>query len=187
MTRHSIARLVAALALVVLPAAARGAAVTGRVLDSSGAPVAGAKVVWEPFRSYEEALLDETLGAEPVPIGEAVTDAEGRFRVTLDKAGQEVSFRILPGTLPGALLGGPYDASEDAAFGDVELSAAERVSGRVADDSGKPVVGAKVRAYGGLPFEEEDVTLYAEAVSGADGSFTIPNAPASAGRVTARA
>jgi protocatechuate 3,4-dioxygenase beta subunit len=187
MTRHPLSRLAVVLALVLLPVAARAAAVTGRVLDPAGAPVVGAKVVWEPYRTDEETLVDETLGTSPAVIGETVTDTEGRFRVVLDKPGLEVSIRVLPGALPGALVGGPYDSAEDAALGDVQLSVAEKVSGRVADDAGKPVAGAKVRAYGGLPFEDEDLTLYAEATTGADGSFTIGNAPASAGRVTARA
>ncbi|MDQ5858899.1 MAG: carboxypeptidase regulatory-like domain-containing protein [Acidobacteriota bacterium] len=186
MIRRPIARLAAALALLLLPAAARAAAVTGRVLDSAGSPVAGARVVWEAYRSDEETLVDATLGTEPAPIGETATDAEGRFRVTIDKPGVEVAIRVLPGALPGALLGGPYDAAEDVALGDVLLAAAEKVSGRVTDEAGKPVAGAKVRAYGGLPFEEEDVTLYADATTGADGSFTIANAPGR-GRVTARA
>ncbi len=187
MTRHPQARLAAALALLLLPVAAHAAAVSGRVLDKSGAPVAGVKVVWEAYRSDEETLVDETLGTTPAPIGETATDAEGRFRIALDKPGVEVAVRILPGTLPGALLGGPYDSTEDVAFGDVELSAAEKMSGRVTDEAGKPVAGAKVRAVGGSPFEEEEIVLYADATTGADGSFTIANAPASAGRVTARA
>lgn len=187
MARHSIARLAAALALLLLPAAARAATVTGRVLDPAGTPVAGAKVVWEAYRTDEETLVDETAGAAPAAIGETVTDAEGRFKVVLDKAGVEVALRILPGTLAGALLGGPYDSTEDAALGDIELPAVEKLSGRVTDDAGKPVAGARVRAHGGLPFEDGDVTLYADATTGADGSFTIPNAPAGAGRVTARA
>lgn len=186
MIRHSFARLAAALALLLLPVAARAAAVSGRVLDSAGSPVVGAKVVWEAYRSDEETLVDETLGTAPAPIGETVTDAEGRFKVVLDKPGVEVAIRVLSGALPGALLGGPYDASEDVAVGDVELSAAEKVTGRVTDEAGKPVAGARVRASGGLPFEEEDVTLYADATTGADGSFTIPNAPGR-GVVTARA
>ncbi|HZI65255.1 MAG TPA: carboxypeptidase regulatory-like domain-containing protein, partial [Thermoanaerobaculia bacterium] len=187
MTRHCFARLAAALALLLLPVAARAAAVTGRVLDSTGAPVASAKVVWEAYRTDEETLVDETAGTAPAVIGETLTDAEGRFRVVLDKAGVEVALRILPGILPGALLGGPYDSTEDAALGDVELAAAEKISGRVTDEAGKPVPGAKVRASAGLAFEEEDVPLYAETTTGVDGSFTIPNAPPSAGRVTARA
>lgn len=185
MTRHSTARLAAALAFLLLPAAARASAVTGRVLDSSGAPVPGAKVAWEVYRTDEETLVDETAATAPAPIGETVTDAEGRFKVALDKPGVEVSIRILPGALPGALLGGPYDSTEDAALGDIELSAAEKVSGRVTDDAGKPVAGARVRAYGGLPFEDENVTLYAETTTGADGTFAIPNSPGR-GRVTAR-
>lgn len=188
MTRQSVRRLVAALAFVVLPVAARAAVVTGRVLDTSGSPVAGAKVVWEAYRTDEETLVDETLGKDPAAIGETVTDAEGRFRVALDKPGVEVSIRILPGALPGTLLGGPFDSTEEVALGDVEIPAAEKVSGRVTDEAGKPVAGAKVRVQGGGPmFEEAESSHYAEGTTSADGAFTIANAPAGAGRVTARA
>ncbi len=187
MTRHPLARLSAALALLLLAPAARAATVSGRLLDPAGAPVAGAKVVWEAYRTEEETLVDETGGTSPAPLGEIVTDAEGRFRVSIEKPGIEVSIRVLPGTLPGALLPGPYDSTEDVALDDVLLPSAEKVSGRVTDESGKPVGGARLRVVAGLAFEEEDVVFYSEATSGADGSYSIGNAPGSGGRLAARA
>jgi len=161
--------------------------ISGRVLDSGGAPVAGAKVTCEAYRTDEQTLLDDTQGAVPAALGETATDAAGRFQVKLEKPGIEVSIRVMPGALPGALLGGPYDSSEDVALDDVELPAVEKISGRVSDESGKPVAGARVRATGGLGFQEEDVLFYAEAKSAGDGAYSIPNAPANAGGLSVRA
>jgi protocatechuate 3,4-dioxygenase beta subunit len=179
--------LAAALLFAVVSPAARAATVSGRVLDSAGAPVAGAKVAWEPYRTDEQIAVDETTGTIPSSLGETSTDATGRFRVTLDKPGVEVTIRVLPGTLPGALLEGPFDSTEDIALDDVELPAAEKISGRVTEEAGKPVSGARVRARGGAsPFDENDVNFYAEATTGADGSYSIPNAPATSRGVSVR-
>ena len=180
-------RMSALLPLLVLAPAAGAATVSGRVLDSGGNPVRGAKVVWEAYRTDEETLVDETKGSTPAPLGETATDSEGRFRVVLDKPGVETAIRVLPGALAGALLPGPYDSSEDVEVEDVELPAAEKVSGRVADEAGKPVSGAKVRVRSGSLFEEEDVVRYAEATTAADGAFSIGNAPGRTGRLSVRA
>jgi protocatechuate 3,4-dioxygenase beta subunit len=187
MIPRALGRLAALLSLLLLAPAAGAATVSGRVLDSGGNPVRGAKVVWEAYRTDEETLVDETKGVAPAALGETATDSEGRFRVTLDKPGVEVAIRVLPGALPGALLPGPYDSSEDVEVDDVELPAAEKVSGRVADEAGKPVSGAKVRVRSGSLFEEDDVVLYAEATTGADGAFSIGNAPAKSGSLSVRA
>jgi large repetitive protein len=187
MTRHGLAGVSGAVCLLLTALDLPAATVSGRVLDPAGAPVAGAKVVWEAYRSDEETLVDETRGTQPAPLGETATDGQGRFQVKLEKPGVEVSIRVLPGGLPGAILRGPYDSSEDVTLDDVELPAAERVSGRVVDDGGKPVSGARLRVVGGLPFEEDDVTAYADGTSAADGSFSIANAPANAMELTTRA
>jgi protocatechuate 3,4-dioxygenase beta subunit len=74
--------LAAALFLASVAPAARGATVSGRVLDSAGAPVSAAKVAWETYRTDEQVSVDETSGAIPSPLGETTTDAAGRFRIT---------------------------------------------------------------------------------------------------------
>jgi len=187
MIPRALGRLAALLPLLLFAPGAGAATVSGRVLDPGGNAVRGAKVVWEAYRTDEETLVDETKGFAPAPLGETATDAEGRFRVTLDKPGVEVAIRVLPGALPGALLPGPYDSSEDVDVDDVELPGAERVSGRVTDEAGKPVSGAKVRVRSGSLFEEEDVVSYAEATTGADGAFSIGNAPGKSGSLSVRA
>jgi protocatechuate 3,4-dioxygenase beta subunit len=187
MIHRAPGRLAALLPLLLIAPAAGAATLTGRVLDSGGNPVPGTKVVWEAYRADEETLVDETRGAAPVPLGETATDSEGRFRVTLDKPGVEVAIRVLPGALAGALLPGPYDSSEDVEIDDIELPAAEKVSGRVTDETGKPVSGAKIRARSGSLFEEDDVVRYAETTTGADGAFSIANAPGKSGSLSVRA
>jgi protocatechuate 3,4-dioxygenase beta subunit len=162
------------------------AIVAGRVIDSAGTPVAGAKVAWEAYRGDEQRLVDETKGTTPAALGETATDSAGRFRLTLEKPGTEVSIRIVPGALPGAVLDGPFDSSEDVALDEVELPAVEKLSGRVVDDAGKGVAGARVRATRTFSFDD-DVMFYAEATSGADGSYSIPNAPAPGGELGVRA
>ncbi len=157
MIHRALGRLAAVLPLLLLVPSAGAATVSGRVLDSAGAPVPGAKVVWEKYRTDEEVLVDETKGAAPAPLGETKTDDGGRFQVKLDKPGIEVAIRVLPGALAGALLAGPYDSSEDVEVDDIELPAAEKISGRVTDEAGKPVAGARVRLTSGSFFEEEDV------------------------------
>ena len=106
-----LGRLAALVPVLFFVQAAGAATVSGRVLDSAGTPVPGAKVVWEKYRTDEEVLVDETKGAAPEKLGETATDAEGRFRVKLDKPGVEVAIRVIPGALAGALLAGPYDSS----------------------------------------------------------------------------
>jgi protocatechuate 3,4-dioxygenase beta subunit len=187
MTSRARALSVLFLPLFLIAPAAGTATVSGRVLDSSGTPVRGAKVVWEKYRSDEEVLVDETKGTASAPLGETATDSDGRFQVKVDKPGIEVAIRVLPATLAGAFLSGPYDASEDVEVDDIELPAAENISGRVTDEAGKPVAGAKVRAAAGSLFEEEGVPRYAETSSGADGSFTIANAPGKSGSLVVRA
>ncbi|HEX9689169.1 MAG TPA: carboxypeptidase-like regulatory domain-containing protein, partial [Thermoanaerobaculia bacterium] len=187
MIRRPAFALAAALLALPFATAARAATVSGRVLDSGGVPIAGAKVVWETYRTDEQTLVDETRGATPSSLGETATGGDGRFRVTLDKPGVEVAIRVLPGALPGAVLAGRFDSSEDVVLDDVELPAVERISGRISDETGKPVVDAHIRATGGLSFEEEDVVFYAEAKTGVDGSYSIPNAPASSGGLSVRA
>jgi protocatechuate 3,4-dioxygenase beta subunit len=187
MIHRALGRLAALLPLLLIAPSAAGATVSGRLLDSDGDPVRGAKVAWEAYRTDGGTLVDETKGAAPVPLGETKTDDAGRFQVKLDKAGVEVAIRVLPGALPGALLSGPYDSSEDVDVDEIELPAPEKMSGRVTDEAGKPVSGAKVRVRSGSFFEEDDVVRYAETTTAADGSFSIANAPGKSGSLAVRA
>ena len=66
--------------LMLLPVQARAGSVTGRVLDFSGKPLAGARVQWTAYRTDDEVLLDQTTGNEPAVLGSAATDAAATDR-----------------------------------------------------------------------------------------------------------
>ena len=171
-------------AALLLAGAALAGSVSGRLLDSEGKPVEGATVAWYSYRSGEETLLDETNGKEPPSLGETKTDPSGRFSARWEKTLGLVSVRALHASHPGVLLPGPYGASEDLTLSDIALPPARRIAGRVVDEAGKPVAGARVEALGSggrfassLAFAEEGARAFCRAVTGGDGGFALAAAP----------
>lgn len=183
MTRRAVVGLAGALFLGAL--VLEGGTVTGRLVDDAGKPVSGARVVWEPYRTEERRLVDLTKDATPAPAGETATDAEGRFRISLDKPGAGSSLRI---SVSGLLLflEGPYESTETTDLEEIRVPAGEKFSGRVTDEAGKPVSGAKVR-MSGIGLLDDDERFSAETVTGPDGAFAFPATPESARNVTVRA
>ncbi len=179
--------VLAASLLFVFATKARAGSITGRVLDPAGKPIAGAKVQWTSYRDDDQVLFDETSGVDPAVLGETAADAAGRFRVVLDKPGVSVALRVLSSGLPSARFAGPYDSSEETALFDIQLPAAAALSGRVVDEAGKPVSGARVSVVATQnPFDSEAVYA-AEARTGADGTFAAANAPEGARSLRVRA
>jgi protocatechuate 3,4-dioxygenase beta subunit len=178
--------LVAALFLLWASKALAGS-ITGRVLDSSGKPAAGAKVQWTAYRSDDEILLDLTAGTDPAILGETVADAEGRFRVALDKPGVSVALRVLPAGLPSVRFTGPFDSSEENSLFDIQVPSASGISGRVVDETGRPVAGAKVVVAASESGFDGDSRYIGESRTGADGTFAVPDAPEGTRAVLVRA
>ncbi|MCP3137551.1 carboxypeptidase regulatory-like domain-containing protein [Pyxidicoccus xibeiensis] len=163
-----------------------GLALTGRVLDSAGRPVAGAEVFLSA--SAERTLADvrcdecelallscsaretalhtlaffEQQHGFLTPRATATTDAQGRFRFE-HLAG--VSFSVwAKATGLGVAL------RERAAPGDpveLYLPPLRSIGGQVVDDAGQPLRGARVHAV------SRRVPLPFTAVSGADGAFSL--------------
>src|SRR5215472_6956209 len=148
MKRSPFFRLVALAAGLSWASVARAGSVSGRVLDAAGQPVVGAKVASFAYRDEDQLLLDRTAAKDPAPLAQVATDAAGHFRIPLEKPGQSVAIRVLPAGLPSARFAGPFDSSEDSELPDVQLPAAAPVSGRVVDETGKPVSGARVFVIG---------------------------------------
>src|SRR5450432_1547948 len=164
-----------------------GGSVTGRVMDGAGKPVPGARVRWMEYRTDDLAVLDASQGKDPAVLGETATGPDGRFRILLDKPDLAVDVRISAPGSPSIRLGGPFDSSDDVSVDDVHVSAADKVAGKIADDDGKPVSGARVRVVSSDPFSDQDVDSIGEATTGADGTFTILDAPAGARTISVRA
>ncbi|WP_165232844.1 sigma-70 family RNA polymerase sigma factor [Aquisphaera insulae] len=108
-----------------------GIAVTGRVTDEAGAPIAGATIaVGRDFREKE-------------PDAEAMTDAEGRFTVKGLAAGPIVLTVQAKGHAPDLL-------STTVAAGmkpiELELKPPHVIRGRIVDPDGKPIADAPIAA-----------------------------------------
>ncbi|MFT6108506.1 MAG: protocatechuate 3,4-dioxygenase beta subunit [Planctomycetota bacterium] len=122
--------------------------VTGRVLEASGEPAAG--LVVSLLEVSSDTLLNTSTVALPhdsIEVGEATTDAEGRFLIKgamaaamhgigIDLGGQRATVRVVDESL---------DYGKVTDIGDVVMSEFGTVFGLVIDDDGEPVQGARVR------------------------------------------
>jgi hypothetical protein len=125
------------------------AAPTGRVVDRSGAPVAGVEVeVWE--QAFE--------GAEPIRLafggGPTLrTGPDGSYRVP---RGLRIDHRYraearAEGRSPSRTDWTRFRPGQAARLPDLVLGRARAIEGRIADRQGKPIAGAVVRVVGEGP------------------------------------
>jgi RNA polymerase sigma factor (sigma-70 family) len=119
--------------------------VVGRVLDPAGAPVPNATV----GVSMRRKLLFAGIGSEgihPVPIGQAGSDASGRFRLDAPRASsaQHAEFGAVA-VAPGYGLGwADLDPDEDRPSAEIRLMPEQVIEGRLFDVQGRPVPGVLV-------------------------------------------
>lgn len=136
-----------------------GVQVSGRCVDVSGAPVAGACV-----------LLQGVRGARVT----SVSASDGTFSLRCEPAGR-VAVQLVASTahhLETVLECGQLVAGETRDIGDVKLVSGCVVAGRVVDVHGKPVPGVALHT---MPTGEAWRTTprSGSGVTGADGAFTL--------------
>lgn len=139
------------------------AGVAGRIVDSNGDPQVGMRVEllqvdWTLMTAGD--LRD--LGNEvSMSLGRDKTDDEGRFHIDgawnsayhglgIDLGGQRSSLRVLDQSLKHGEL---------TDLGDIVLAPCGTLLGKVVDERGKPLAGARVRV-GALPRDLHDMRLY---------------------------
>ncbi len=157
------------------------ASLSGRVVESDGTPVTGMRVALLGFagsRLFDGAALDEVEST--LELEETVTDAAGRF--LLGGANQQALHGL------GVDLGGPRATlrmidqalvhRQRTDLGDVVLAPFGLLVGRVVDERGAPIAGARVRC-GPFPaqilqahpeeFRSDSVVAVSRAAMGGEG------------------
>lgn len=113
---------------------------TGSVRDEAGRPVAGAQVIWTLGESTTGMPLQRVLG-------KGTSDEQGRYAFPLGggnpSGGVHVAARA-PGFAPADVEGKPGRWGREPAPVDVVLRHGAWLLGRVLDDAGRPLAGARV-------------------------------------------
>jgi protocatechuate 3,4-dioxygenase beta subunit len=120
---------------------ARAASVAGEVDDPTGAPVAGAAL---HLCRDEGPPLPGRPAACPGGALSTTADGEGRFRFDAAAPGRWTLTATAAGWAPGRLEGIEVADGGEVAGLRVALAAGSRLVGRVTDDAGEAVVGAKI-------------------------------------------
>jgi len=147
------------------------APIQGVVLDPESRPVAGARVSSHPERAMFATMMP-ALEAREAPVPLAWTDAGGRFSVPVAAGGPVRNlFAEAPGFAPG--VGFDIRPGGEAT---VRLRRGRTLAGRVTDEAGRPIGGARVRWTGHV----HGIAWAREAETDRDGSYRIDQLPARA-------
>lgn len=139
----------------------RGVAVHGRVLDSQGGPIAGARVWAVSSSDWTDGVSPERDGVSAGSDGRFVLDGVGAGAYRL----RGRAHGYAPGSSADLIVG---DAAVEPVT--ITLPDAATLRGRVEYGDGKPAAGAAVRVY--LPGGHQPVTH-----AGDDGRFVIADLP----------
>jgi len=140
----------------------------GRVVDQDGKPVAGAvvKPKWFGTDSADSSSISARAMDAILKFPSATTDDAGVFRFARLPQAQGIGYTV---TKRG------YARVYDSKTKDIVLGPAGDITGRVVDEKGKPVAGAKVATGLGET----------EATTRKDGTYVIENVPVGERTVTA--
>ncbi|MFI4942214.1 MAG: carboxypeptidase regulatory-like domain-containing protein, partial [Burkholderiales bacterium] len=184
--------LTRAAVLSAMASAASAGEIRGRVLVD-GKPAAGVGVSVLAFENgFDQARREARREGQPTAVATATTRPDGGFAATVaaPAAGASVRLAFSGGGAAPRELDAIYDAAGDDA-GEVRLTAAAALAGRVADERGGPVVGATVTLWPGSARRPQDVSpgrgVVQTATTKGDGTFRFEAAAAENNRLRVEA
>jgi hypothetical protein len=175
----------------------RGAALSGRVVDEDGRPVAGAKLSVSPGEQDPFSFVMRRLAGDPG--ARIVSRADGTFSATRLAPGENQRLTVHHADYEKGVLGGIALSPGGARTGAVvTLRRGIVVTGTVKDDEGKPVAGAELAmsgsrvvrtSRGGMQMSVSfgGLAEIPPARSGADGRFELRGVPPGDWALTAKA
>lgn len=148
----------------------------GRVLAAADeSPVVGARLTLEPNPAGDSRMRFVSPSPDPEDAPRAQAGEEGRFSFSGLAAGFFDLVVSAPGCAPARIPRIEIRAGEARDLGEVLLDPGAAVAGTVVDGEGTPVAGAEVAVDERGVFRIGGKPTPAEAISGEDGRFEIPD------------
>jgi uncharacterized GH25 family protein len=115
---------------------------TGRVVDTQGQPIAGAKVI--AYEMHSDGIAGNIMLRQ---IGEIITTENGTFIFTTESKPTRGTFLdgYIVAARPELALGWAVWSMHENVEVSIELGKPEKLEGIIVDDAGKPVANAEVR------------------------------------------
>ncbi len=176
-----------AILVATVSSPARAGEIRGRlVLDQK--PAGGVSVfavLYEP--PLDAARRQAKGGEEPKAVTSTVTGPDGSFALTIAaEPPKSVVVRATGGGIRAVEFDGVFESSESADLGEHALAPGVALAGTVVDRSGQPVAGAVVTLRATTPGDADLSPAPVSTTTGADGTFRLDGAAASAGINTFR-
>ena len=146
--------------------------VSGRVLDPQGKPLAGAQVAVCGDRGLYLGGSGWWVVSRNEVIGRTKTDADGKYRLTVKRLEEQMTFRAVRVVASADGYGLSWKnvkADADADEADVRLTAVQHVTGHIVGLQGEDVAGATIHvvyisriAEKGSPWQDWNISLPAD-------------------------